>query len=56
MWESFMAFNINGLNHLGYTFVHNLWTIIMVAAAVIITIISVMSAVETTVTDEQNIL
>lgn len=55
-WDSFIAFNVNAANNLAYTFINNFWFFVMVIAAIVITIMSVRSAIDMTVTDEQNIL
>lgn len=54
--SSFLAFNTNAANNLAYTFANNAWYFIMVIAVVVMTIMSVQSAIATTVTEEQNIL
>ena len=56
IFKALGAFNYNAATHLAYIFTINMWTIIIVIMAVIVTALSVISAIETTVTEEQNIL
>lgn len=56
IFKAIGAFNYNAATHLAYIFTNNIWTIMIVIMAVIITVLSVAAAIETTVTEEQNIL
>lgn len=54
--ESFAAFNINSVNSLIYTVKSNLWLILTIIGALIVTILNIREEIEDYVTEEQNII
>lgn len=56
LWNSFIAFNVNGLNYLAYMFTQN-WSIaVILVAAVITTVLYMKEEIVLTTREEQNIL
>lgn len=54
--ESFLAFNTNSINSLIYTVKSNLWLILTIIGALIVTILNIREEIEDYVTEEQNII
>ncbi len=54
--ESFAAFNANSVNSLLYTVKSNLWLILTIVGAFVITILNIREEIEDYVTEEQNII
>jgi hypothetical protein len=54
--HSFIAFNINGFNHLYYMLSHNISIVIILIAAVITSVLSIKDVVLMSTRDEQHII
>lgn len=54
--DSFVAFNLNAVNRIAYSFSTNWWLIVFVVAIVICVILGVKEESQTVYREEQNIL
>lgn len=54
--QSFIAFNVNGINSLLYLFTSNWGMLVLFLSAVITAIMQIKDEIDQTVRDEQNVL
>lgn len=56
IWNAFAAFNVNGITNLLFAIKSNWWFLLISAGAVCSMILSLKEEIETTVTQEQQVL
>lgn len=56
MWESFKAFNINGINNFLYIITSNFWFFLIIIGVIGTIILLLKEEIDTSVREEQNII
>ena len=56
LWDSFIAFNVNGWSHLVYTVTDNLWYILITVGALVCVTLYLREEIAVTVREEQQAL